>query len=125
MNPMYKDKRSIFIMGLAFLVAAMVHWTVPIEELEMLNKVFILKWSVGAFIVGVIGVIMLKQNPMQTGLLAVIGFVAAVLVRLVVDAFTEPTDHNLWPFELIVAVLVAFPFSFIGGYLASIALRPK
>ena len=30
-------------------------------------------------------------------------FPAAVMIRVIVDTMEDPTDHNLWPFELIFA----------------------
>jgi len=32
-------------------------------------------------------------------------FPAAVAIRVVVDVAQDPTDHNLWPFELIIAAV--------------------
>ena len=34
-------------------------------------------------------------------------FPAAVMIRVVVDTMQDPTDHNLWPFELIFAAVVS------------------
>lgn len=46
-------------------------------------------------------------------------FPAAVLIRVIVDVSQDPTDHNLWPFELLFAAAFALiavvPGLLVGG----------
>ena len=40
---------------------------------------------------------------------------AAVMVRVIVEVGLDPTSHNLWPFEIVIAAVV-------GGFLAGVGL---
>ena len=53
--------------------------------------------------------------------LMLVAFPAAVMIRVVIDTMEDPTDHNLWPFELIIAAvfsLIAVVPGLIVGALA-------
>jgi hypothetical protein len=54
-------------------------------------------------------------------------FPAVVLVRVVLDGMNDPTDHNLWPFEVAIAsafgVGIALPTAAIGGLLRRVTHR--
>jgi hypothetical protein len=47
----------------------------------------------------------------------------AVIARVIYDTSTDPTSHNLWPFEIVIAIALGFVASLvgaaIGGLLAS------
>lgn len=34
-------------------------------------------------------------------------FPVAVMIRVIIDTAKDPTDHNLWPFELIIAAVIS------------------
>lgn len=40
---------------------------------------------------------------------------AAVMARVMVDGLRDPTAHNLWPFELVIALGVGYPCSLAGA----------
>lgn len=42
------------------------------------------------------------------------GFISAIILKIVIDIFINPTDHNLWPFELILFLIAAFIFTGAG-----------
>lgn len=42
------------------------------------------------------------------------GFILAIVLKIVIDIFIDPTDHNLWPFELVLYMIAAFIFSGAG-----------
>jgi hypothetical protein len=54
------------------------------------------------------------------GLLAV---VAAVFLRIVVEGTADPTSHNLWPFEVIIAVGLGFSIAFAGAVIGRLAAK--
>ena len=39
---------------------------------------------------------------------------AVVMVRVIVETSSDPTSHNLWPFEVVIAVMVGGTVSAIG-----------
>jgi hypothetical protein len=48
---------------------------------------------------------------------------AAVLSRVIIEAVKDPTSHNLWPFEVIIALFVGFPCALAGGLAGSIVAK--
>ena len=42
------------------------------------------------------------------------GFILAIILKIIIDIFINPSDHNLWPFELILYMMAAFLFSGAG-----------
>lgn len=49
-------------------------------------------------------------------------FPAAVMIRVIIETAKDPTDHNLWPFELIIAAVVSL-FAIVPGLLVGAVLR--
>jgi ABC-type branched-subunit amino acid transport system permease subunit len=45
-----------------------------------------------------------------------------VLARVIVDVVRDPTSHNLWPFEIVIAVLVGAAAAVAGALLGSLLL---
>ena len=43
----------------------------------------------------------------------------AVMARVIVDAVRDPTSHNLWPLELIIALVVGFGCALPGAIVGS------
>jgi hypothetical protein len=54
-------------------------------------------------------------------------FPAIVVVRVVIDGAQDPTAHNLWPFEVVLAMVtgmvMTFPAAAIGGLLRRLTHR--
>jgi hypothetical protein len=48
-------------------------------------------------------------------------FPAVIFVRVVLDGMEDPTNHNLWPFEIVmtfgIGMIVTFPFAALGALL--------
>lgn len=44
---------------------------------------------------------------------------AAVCLRVVWDVAADPTSHNLWPFEVVIASFVGFPCALAGALVGS------
>ncbi len=47
---------------------------------------------------------------------------SVVMVRVMVDCSRDPTSHNLWPFELIIAVFVGGAAALAGSALGTLLL---
>src|SRR5437660_4825508 len=89
-------------------MAADFHW----ETLPLLAGVaVVLSWIVG---VGII----------PSALVVGSAFPAIIFARVVLDCIQDPTRHNLWPFEVVVAfvfgMVMAFPPAGIGWLLRRI-----
>jgi hypothetical protein len=42
----------------------------------------------------------------------------AVMGRVVMDTAADPTSHNLWPFEVVLSMIISIPAICVGGLLA-------
>ena len=49
-------------------------------------------------------------------------FPAAVMIRVVVETASDPTDHNLWPFELIFAAVFSL-IAVVPGLVIGVLVR--
>lgn len=45
---------------------------------------------------------------------------AAVIARVIVEGMRDPSSHNLWPFEVIIALLLGFACALIGALLGTL-----
>lgn len=48
---------------------------------------------------------------------------AAVLVRVIVEGIRDPSSHNLWPFEILIALLLGFACAVAGAAAGSLIAR--
>jgi hypothetical protein len=51
------------------------------------------------------------------------GLVVAVMGRIAVDVAGDPTSHNLWPLEIVIAGVVGLFWGFLAGGLGELILR--
>jgi len=97
--------------AVSFFAVGVPYWQVPYAELSLPSTLY----GTGLLIVGVLSAA--ARAFCRTRPVAVIFTVgatvpAAIVVRVAVDAAKDPTSHNLWPFEVIIAAMV-------GGLCAS------
>jgi hypothetical protein len=50
-------------------------------------------------------------------------FPTAVMIRVIVDTMKDPTDHNLWPFEIVIAALFSLVAVVPGLLIGALARR--
>jgi hypothetical protein len=108
---------SAFVAGL--LAVGVPYWQVPYSKVSLPDTLIhpgLLVVVVAAAIARAIG----KQRFVPTLLVASAGVPCAVMARVVLDTSQDPTSHNLWPFELIIAVGVGLLASGSGTLLGSI-----
>lgn len=48
---------------------------------------------------------------------------AAVIARVIVEATADPTSHNLWPIEVMIAAAVGFAAALAGALVGSLVAR--
>ena len=101
---------AAFVIG--FLAVGVPYWQIPYAKVSLPDTLY----GAGLLVVGVLAAA--ARGFGKVRLLAVILAVGAsvpavVLVRVAVDVAKDPTAHNLWPFEFIIAALVGV-FSFVG-----------
>jgi hypothetical protein len=105
---------SGFLAG--FLVVGVPYWRIPY------NKTTSGAVMTGAILIGIVALItrVLLEGRFSRIVLAIACAVpAAVMARVVFDGMRDPTSHNLWPFELVIAFVVglagAVPGALLGG----------
>lgn len=47
----------------------------------------------------------------------------AVMARVVADGMRDPTSHNLWPFEIVMAAAFGFTLAFLAGLFGRLLRR--
>ena len=102
-----------FLVG--FLVVGVPYWRIPY------NKATSAALTGGAVLIGVVALVarVFVEAPFSRVVLVLAAAVpAAVMARVVVDTSRDPTSHNLWPFEVVIALVVglagAIPGTLIG-----------
>jgi hypothetical protein len=117
------------VLGLVVPAAAIgtTYWTTPYSDLELPSSL------VGFGLVVLAVSALLLRGGTDTPFWAAWSFPAAsapavVLLRIFVDTTNDPTSHNLWPFEVVIAVVVGGVVSALGfalGELVRHLTRPR
>ena len=108
---------AAFVVG--FFSVGVPYWQVAYAKVSLPNTLY------GAGLLGV-GVLAAAARALgKARLVAVILVVgaavpAAVLARVAVDTAKDPTSHNLWPLELIIAAVVGMVCSSTGVLVGSL-----
>jgi hypothetical protein len=48
---------------------------------------------------------------------------AAAMARIVVEGFADKTSHNLWPFEIVIALGIGIPVALVGALLGRLLAK--
>lgn len=104
-----------------FLTVGVPYWTIPYNKVNLPDSVL------GAGVLVVIGVAALARAYLGRPfwrVVAVMGTVtpAVVMARVMVDCSRDPTSHNLWPFEVFIAVFVGGVAALAGSLLGTLIL---
>jgi len=103
---------SFFLMGVPY-------WQIPYAKVSLPNSLF----GMGLLVVGVLAAAARAFG--KACLLAVVLAVGAavpapILARIAVDTAKDPTSHNLWPFEFIIAAMIGALCSSAGALVGSL-----
>jgi hypothetical protein len=60
-----------------------------------------------------------------TGFYLSLGILLALLLRIGADIYLKSIEHDLWPLEIAIFSVIAFPAAFIGAYLAELLQYSK
>lgn len=107
-----------FLVG--FLVVGVPYWRIPY------NKATSSAVMGGAMLIGVIALIarvLMEARFLRVVLVLAAAVPAAVMARVVVDTTRDPTSHNLWPFELVIAFAAGLVGAVPGTLLGSVFRR--
>ena len=117
-----KPRFSLWLVGaflVAFLAVGIPYWQVPYAKVSIPNTLM----APGLVIVVLCAALARfagKHSFFASLLVVAVAVPAAVMARVTVETSTDPTSHNLWPFEVGFAWLVGLLASLVGVVLGSI-----
>ena len=103
-----------------FLVVGVPYWRIPY------NKATSSAVMGGAILIGMVALItrvLIDARFPRVVLVVAAAVPTAVMARVVVDTTRDPTSHNLWPFELVIAFLVGLTGTVPGTLIGSVFRR--
>ena len=103
----------------AFFATGISYWQIPYATLSLPDSLI----GIGLLVVSVVAAV--TRAYAKSRLLPVICVVGAavpcaVFARVVVDGIRDPTSHNLWPIELVIATVVGLFASSAGALIGSV-----
>jgi hypothetical protein len=115
-------KPSLVWFSAAFLAAGIPWWMAPYNRFTLSHPVSIL----GALAFVGLAAWVAGGTPLGLGRggLVVGGAVpGAVMVRVLVDTAKDPTSHNLWPFEVVIAGVFGLGVAYAAGLVGLLCRR--
>ena len=104
---------------LAFLAAGIPYWLIPYHQVNLPSALI----SPGLLVV-VLAALLLRALSLASfwKIVRILGttLAAAVLARVIVEGIRDPSSHNLWPFEILIALLLGFACSVAGAVAGSL-----
>jgi len=117
------SKRWLALAMLAsFLAAGIPFWVVPYDKADLPNAL----WHPGLFVAGIAAlmVCMSRVAPFwRATVMITLSICGAVLARVMAGIAQDPTSHNLWPFEMVIAFVVGLVAAAPGALAGSVIAR--
>jgi hypothetical protein len=104
---------------ISFFAVGVPYWQIPYAMVSLPTTLY----GTGLVVVGVLAAAarVLGKARLMTVILAVGAAVPApILARIAVDTAKDPTSHNLWPFEFIIAAVIGVLCSSAGALVGSL-----
>ena len=104
---------------ISFFAVGFPYWQIPYAKVSLPSTLY----GMGLVVVGVLAAAARAVGKARflTVILAVGAAVPApILARVVVDTAKDPTSHNLWPFEFIIAAVIGVLCSSAGALVGSL-----
>jgi hypothetical protein len=105
----------------SFLVVGAPYWQIPYAQVSLPNAV----WGLSLVVVAALAAlprVLSSTRLWPTAFIVGASVPASVLARVIYDTSSDPTSHNLWPFEIILAagpgLLAGTLGALVGGLLA-------
>jgi uncharacterized membrane protein YfcA len=89
-------------------------WPIPYKEVSMPGNPAASVWLLLGGLAGLLAGHLLRQKMWVPVLAVTTGFVLAVMVRVGVETYRDPTSHNLWPLEVMIAGGIGLVAASIG-----------
>ena len=106
--------RSFFVV---FFAVGVPYWRMPYSQASLPNSLD--GWSLVVILV-LAAVLRFKAAFRQAFVAVGLAVPVTVLARVVAETARDPTFHNLWPFEIIIAAGVGFSVALAGALLGGL-----
>lgn len=110
-------KKHLIPISLGILVGAIGYWTSDFSIDGEFAKVIYTILGPGAFICTIISFALKRKSPGFTALLVSLGIMLGMLSKIFYDMIKDPSSHNLFPFELLLGLVIVLPAAFMGSFL--------
>ncbi len=106
-------RKSLLAAAIATVAIGCFWWFAPYGSLDVFQQ--ILPFSL--IPLAVAAIFATSDTPTSIMIACMIGASGpvAVILRIIVEVAGDPTSHNLWPFEIVMAGMVTLPAAIIGG----------
>lgn len=111
------EKKHLPSIALGFVVGAIGYWTADFSEDGEFARVIYSILGPGAFICSVISFSLRKKSPGFIALLISLGIMLGMLSKIFYDMIQDSSSHNLFPFELLLGLVIVVPAAFLGSFL--------
>jgi hypothetical protein len=106
----------------SFLAVGVPYWLIPYNKISLPDTLI----TPGLLVVGFSALMLyLFKVARSRKVIGIIGssVPAAVLARVLVETWEDPTSHNLWPFEVIIALMLGLSCALAGAIVGSLFAR--
>jgi hypothetical protein len=111
------DRKHVPVISLGFFVGALGYWTADFSNNGEFSRVIYFFLGPGAFICAVISVFLRKKSPGFIAILISLGVLLGLLSKIFYDIIRDSSSHNLFPFELLLGLVIVIPAAFLGSFL--------
>lgn len=111
------QKKHLPTIAFGILVGAIGYWTADFSEKGEFSRVIYFILGPGAFISSAISFSLRKKSPGFIALLISLGIMLGMLSKIFYDIIQDSSSHNLFPFELLLGLVIVLPAAFLGSFL--------
>lgn len=118
-----KDKyRTWAAFAVSFLAVGLPYWRIPYKSVNLPDALM----APGLLVVCAAAMLLrvLRIAPFwRTTVIIGAAVPAAVFARVIAEGLQDPTSHNLWPLEIIIATILGFVCALAGAICGTLAAR--
>ena len=120
-----KKEIVLLIILVGIMAGGLSYWFNPYNEMSLLGISIYKLMGAGAFLGSLSLTLILNEKPWKIALLITTGIIIGIMCRIIFDGINDSSTHNLFPFEIIIALFITVPSAFIGSYLSLLIKRLK
>ncbi len=120
-----KNKIVLLIILVGIMAGGLSYWFNPYNEMSLLGISIYKLMGSSAFLSSLILTLILNEKPWRIALIITAGVIIGVMCRIIFDIIIDSSTHNLFPFEIIIAIFITVPSTFIGSYLSLLIKKLK